>query len=507
MRLLVALVLLRFALPLVLLHPAWEYHRDELLYFAMGDHLAWRMQFPPLIAVVARVGDALFGDAVWAARVPAAAAGAALTGVVLWLVRRLGGGSVGMLLAWTALLGAPVFLRPSVLMHPVVFDQLWAMLAVTGVLLAAREREPSWWLLTGAALGLGLLTKMSALMYGAVVLGIALLVPVLRQHLATRWPWLAALLAVTLGVPTLLGQLHFDWPFLAQLSSLQGTQLAATNRLATLVEQPLMLGPLALLVLAGLVAGLRAATTRVSGSEQATAAVATLFATGLLVIVLLQRGKAYYAAPAYPVLAAVGAAWLAPRLSRASSVAFAAVLLVATALLLPLGVPLLAPAPMARYTAWLGVGAATRTNVGEQLPLPQDYADMLGWRAQAEAASQAFRALSPADTADAILAGSNYGRAGAIARYRRRLDLPYPVSVHGDFHAWGVGERSGRVVILLDEASAQAELESVFRDVREVARIGDPRAVAEEQDVRVLVAREPGQPIASLWPMLGPRWD
>lgn len=390
-------------------------------------------------------------------------------------------------------------------MLPVVFDQLWAALAVTGLLLTAREREPSWWLLTGAALGL--LTKMSALMYGAVVLSIALLVPVLRQHLATRWPWLAALLAVTLGVPTLLGQLHFDWPFLARLASLQGTQLAATNRLTTLVEQPLMLGPLALLVLAGLVAGLRAATTRVSASERATAAVATLFAAGLLAVVLLQRGKANYAAPAYPVLAAVGAAWLAPRLSRAAAVACAVVLFVTTALLLPLSVPLLTPAPMARYTAWLGVGAATRTNVAEQLPLPQDYADMLGWRAQAEAASQAFRELSPADTADAILAGSNYGRAGAIARYRRRLDLPYPVSVHGDFHAWSVGEPSGRVVMLLDESSAQAELESVFRDMREVARIGDPRAVAEEQAVRVLVAREPGQPIASLWPTLGPRWD
>jgi 4-amino-4-deoxy-L-arabinose transferase-like glycosyltransferase len=113
MRLLVAPVLLRFALPLVLLHPAWEYHRDELLYFAMGDHLAWRMQFPPLIAVVARVGDALFGDAVWVARVPAAAAGAALTGVVLWLVRRLGGGTVGMLLAWIACSAPPCSSGPA----------------------------------------------------------------------------------------------------------------------------------------------------------------------------------------------------------------------------------------------------------------------------------------------------------------------------------------------------------------------------------------------------------
>src|SRR5690606_32725318 len=60
--LVVALVAARALLPLLLLDPSWEYHRDELLYFAMGDHLAWRMQFPPFIAVLAKLGTLMFGD-------------------------------------------------------------------------------------------------------------------------------------------------------------------------------------------------------------------------------------------------------------------------------------------------------------------------------------------------------------------------------------------------------------------------------------------------------------
>ena len=84
MTLAIALVTIRIALPLLLIDPAWEFHRDELLYFAMGDHLEWlRMQFPPLIAVVAHLGRALFDDSVLAARVPAALAGAALLATML----------------------------------------------------------------------------------------------------------------------------------------------------------------------------------------------------------------------------------------------------------------------------------------------------------------------------------------------------------------------------------------------------------------------------------------
>src|SRR5690606_11491106 len=114
----------------------------------------------PFIALLARASSAVFGDSVLAARVPAALGGAALTGVVLLLLRRLGSGAWGLLLATLGLALAPVFLRSSLLFQPVIFDQLWATLADAALVLAAAEREPRWWLLVGAALGLGLLTKM-----------------------------------------------------------------------------------------------------------------------------------------------------------------------------------------------------------------------------------------------------------------------------------------------------------------------------------------------------------
>lgn len=491
----IALIAARALLPLLLLDPSWEYHRDELLYFAMGDHLAWRMQFPPFIAVVAKLSTLAFGDSVWAARVPAALAGAATTGVVLLLMHRLGAGLRAMALAWVGLALAPVFLRSSVLFQPVVFDQLWATLAVAALVLAAVEERPRWWLLVGAALGLGLLTKMSSLMYGAAVLLVALLQPRLRGQLATRWPWLAAAVALLVGAPTLLGQVHYAWPFLQQLDALKAGQFAHTSFVGTLAEQPLLLTPAALLVVAAMFARERA---------REAAVVAAGFAAGLLALVLWQGGKAYYAAPAYPVLIGLGAIVIAQSRRRWLVPAAAVAMVGVGGPVVPMGVPMLAPPVMATYATRLGVG--TTTNRGVELALPQDYADMLGWRAKAEAVARAYRALTEVERSQVVILGGNYGQAGALARYSARLGYPYPISTAGDFHAWGPGDRPGAVLLVLAEPDARDDLEQAYGRVEEVDALADPRAVPEERDVRIFVAREPRVSLAEVWPTVGPNW-
>ena len=56
------------------------------------------------------------------------------------------------------------------------------------------------------------------------------------------------------------------------------------------------------------------------------------------------------------------------------------------------------------------------------------------------------------------------------------------------------------------DSSALKGLDALFEEVAEVARIEEPRAVPEEQDVRIFIARKPRAPIATVWPSLGPRW-
>jgi len=174
------------------------------------------------------------------------------------------------------------------------------------------------------------------------------------------------------------------------------------------------------------------------------------------------------------------------------------------ALLLPIGIPLLPPATTARYSAALGITRAVTTNSGTTLPLPQDYADMLGWREQAAEVARVYHALPEAERAGAVVVGGNYGRTGALAVYHEELDLPYPISRHGDFWAWGPGEREPTAVIIV--GGTVPELEELFADVVEAGRVQTPLGVEEEQDVRIHVCRGSREPFADLWRRLGPVW-
>src|SRR5665213_3002696 len=55
---------------LVLAVTPFGIHRDEFLYFSMGNHLRlWHMDFPPAIAMLGALSQTIFGHTVAAARV------------------------------------------------------------------------------------------------------------------------------------------------------------------------------------------------------------------------------------------------------------------------------------------------------------------------------------------------------------------------------------------------------------------------------------------------------
>src|SRR5512139_988890 len=74
-------------------------HRDELLYLAMGRHLRlFRMDFPPLIAILAEVSRQL-GDSLAAIRLAPALAHGANVVLAALFAARFGGGRSAQLLA------------------------------------------------------------------------------------------------------------------------------------------------------------------------------------------------------------------------------------------------------------------------------------------------------------------------------------------------------------------------------------------------------------------------
>ena len=182
----------------------------------------------------------------------------------------------------------------------------------------------------------------------------------------------------------------------------------------------------------------------------------------------------------------------------------AAFLMLAGALLLPVGAPILPRAALARYAARLGVARAVTTNQGTVLPLPQDFADMIGWEELAAAVAAAYRSLPEEERARTVIVGGNYGRAGALAMYATRYGLPYPVEPQ-----WGLlqlGPARTPIDILIIAGGTVADLQPLCRSVSEIARTSNPWGVEEERDVPIHLCRDLMQPPAVIWRQLGPDW-
>lgn len=474
-------------------------HRDELLYLAMGRHLRlWGMDFPPAIAVIAEVSRTLLGESLVALRFFPAVFGAAIVVLAAAIARNLGGGKVAQGLAAFCVLTSPLFLRAANLLQPVVIDQLvWTALLYTMVRLC-RGHGPGEWILLGLFAGLGLLTKFTVGFIGLGIVAAVLLSP-LRDARLTPWPWLGLAAALALGAPTLVGQLRLDLPVLAQMADLRESQLERIGPLDFVLGQ-LLWGPAVLVGAAGAV-GLFASDALRPFRPVGWTVAATF------VLLILGQGKAYYAGPLYPTLFAAGAVLL-ERMAHGLrgeilQAGVVAVLFAFFLLVFPLGVPVLPPLEMAAYARTLGLTAAVKTNTGEVGDLPQDYADMLGWKEQAEAVARVYRSLPAEQRERVVLVAGNYGEAGALEFYGPDLELPPVVSPAGSFWFFGPGERAGEVVITLG-VSAES-LGQFYDSVRTVTRVGHPWAVAEERGVPISVAAGARTTLQEVWPSLAGR--
>jgi 4-amino-4-deoxy-L-arabinose transferase-like glycosyltransferase len=477
----------------------YGFHRDELLYLAMGRHLRlWRMDFPPAIALVAEAVRATLGDSLLAIRLVPALAGTALVVLAALVARELGGGRWAQALAALGVVASPLFLRSANLFQPVVLDQLTWTIALYALVRLCREDRPRWWLLLGVALGAGLLTKFSAAFVGLALL-LALLATGRRAWLRTPWPWLAALLALAIGSPSLVGQLRLDFPVLGQMADLRQVQLERVTPLDFLAGQ-LLWGPATPIGAAGLVgllADRRLRAFRVVGWT----------CVWVFVILMALHGKAYYAGPVYPALIGAGGVMLervrGTRLGPVLRWVGATALVLTMAVLLPIGVPILPPAAMAGYARAIGASSALRTNTGEMERLPQDYADMLGWEEQARAVARVYRSLPSTDRARTVLVAGNYGEAGALDFFGPRYGLPAVVSPTGSFWFFGPGTKPGEVVVTI--GAGREDLAPLFDSVDAAGRVTSPWSVAEERDLTIYVARGPHRTLQEVWPSLAGR--
>jgi hypothetical protein len=456
----------------------YDFHRDSLYYLDSARHPAWGyVDYPPVTPMVARLSLWLFGPSVWGLRLWPSLAGTMMVVLTALIARELGGGRFARILAAIGALTSPALLGSNWLFQTVTLDQLMWLLSFWLAARLVRTHDRRLWLALGVTLGVGLETKYTvvALIAG---LGVGTLLTPLRRDLATPWPWMGLGLTLLIFLPNLLWQAASGWPSIEYTLNHKSVQSVDFSPLTFLAEQVGLIGPLAIpLWLAGLYWLMSVPSRRLLGIAAVVPFVIYLFV-----------GKSYYVGPLDPLLLSAGscglemwtrrrATWLRPAI---------AVALVAQALvLLPLALPVLPEATMARSA----------------LPeLRKDFADTVGWHDLVAQVASVYDALPPDERANAVILTNNYGEAGAIDTYGRSLGLPTAVSGELTYYYWKPSRLDGPVIAVGLDPSFLATL---FYECSQVGTISNSYGLHNEEfGAPISVCRQPRLPLDQLWPKL-----
>jgi hypothetical protein len=470
--------------------------RDELYFIVCGQHPAFGyVDQPPLVPWIAGASHAVFGVWLLPLRLAPALCMSATVMLATEFARALGGGRFAQWLCGLAVLLSPIFLVDGLLLVT-DFMQPLTWLAVAWCLLRLAEtNDERWWLGVGLSVGISLTSKYLIFFYLAGLAVGALATP-FRHSLGKPYLYFGGVIAFVFLAPSLAWQAQNDWPFLEIGRAGAGGKNLALSPLGFLGQQFLFVGPGSAPIW---LAGLWRFAFRPSLPQLRVFPIAYAV-TALLVY--LAHGKAYYLTPIYPVLLAGGAVaieeWLRMPWVRglaAGGVAIAGILVA------PLALPILPPADYSAYAGTFGLSAAssaTETNV--RSTLPQQLADMFGWREMAQRVSAVYNALPADERAKAVFFGRNYGEAAALDVYGPAFGGPPAISGHNNYYLWGTRGYDGSVVLTVGGDPAQYA--KYFESVQRAGELDAPFAVSYESHIPIYVLRSSRIPLAKHWPGL-----
>ena len=420
-------IAVKFALQYILISPNYELHRDEYLYLNQAHHLDWGfLTVPPLTSLISKVIFLLGNSVFWIKFFPALLG--ALTLFVVWKsIEALKGTLFALLLGATCILFS-VLLRLNTLYQPNSLDVLsWTTFYF--VVIKFIKTEKIKWLYIGAAIfAIGFLNK-----YNIVFLLIGLIPAVLlsnqRYVFAKRQLYIAIFLGVLLILPNLIWQYSNHFPVIHHLKELSDTQLVNVDRLDFLKNQLLFFIGSFFVIIAALVGLLFYKPFKPYKSF-----CLTFFLT--LIVFIYFKAKDYYAIGLYPIYIAFGSVFLANLLKDGWRKYLQPVAIVIPALLFipvySIGFPNKSPEYIIQHTKKYKDLGLLRWEDGKDHVLPQDYADMLGWKELASKVDSVYLKLPNKDKT--LVLCDNYGQAGAINYYTTQKIQA--VSFNADYLNW-----------------------------------------------------------------------
>lgn len=432
------LAFIKFLLPLFLQHPMYELQRDEYLYYQQGQHFALGyLENPPLLSWLATISSWFGGSEAWIKLWPSLF-GAATLVVTCLIAAQLGGNLFAQFLAGLGIV-CSAYMRVHYLFQPNCLDIFFWTLSIYFLIryINSKEQRFIYWL--AISLALGWWGKYSVL-FMAIAIIAGLLLSRYRNLLAKKDTWLAAALAVLIVLPNILWQYFHNWPMIHHMKELQETQLKYINHVDFLKEQLFMSLPVVFVWITGLAWVLRNPVYRILG----------IIYFAVILLLMFGSGKGYYALGAYPMLLAAGGVALEQWTKKRYWIRYALSFIIIgfTALILPMMLPMYKPEKLAAFYKRHGI-----ENKWEDLKmhsLPQDFADMLGWKELTEKAERLYNSLPDSAREHTLIFCRHYGQAGSLKYYGKNEAFKHAVfSDNGTFLLWIPDQLSMRHLIFV----------------------------------------------------------
>lgn len=497
---------------------------DEYYYIACSENLAWGyVDHPPLATWLLAIIRFIFGESIYAIRIPVVLIGAGTVFLTGMMARVTGGGRFAQAVAALAVIAAPIYPGVDKFFTTNSLEIFFWTLSLFLLLRILRrnsddapnssQNDLTSWAVLGVVLGAGLMNKHSMLFLGFGI-AVALLVTRERRRLLTAGPYLTAAIALLIFLPHIIWQFGNGWPTLEFMENARDHKnyFALGDFIsAQILQQHPLLAPLWVGGILYFWFARPSAPFRMA---------AWIYATLFLLFVIL-KGKTYYLSPAYPVLYAGGAVWLERALqggnpgSTGTRVAQAAVLLliiVSGAVLAPLSLPLLSPENYIAYEKTLGIRPPKIENQ-KLAKMPQHFAGMFGFPERAAVAIEAYQSLAPEEQRHTAVFARNYGHAGSVEYYLRRDGLKLPVlSAHNNYYLWSLprveksataqvnqADSADRLTTFITVGYSEDRLREDFADVQAYRTVHCEYCMSNLVEATIYICRRPKRPFLQIF--------
>lgn len=476
---LLLLIIIKFILQFVVVNPVYELHRDEFLYLNQADHLAFGyICVPPFTAFISKIIYLLGGSIFWIRFFPALFG--ALTILFTWLIVESAGGSLFSRIVAASALVFSVLARINILYQPNSFDILtWTIIFYLLIKFIQSDKTKWLWYLA-VIIAAGFYNKYNFIF---LIAGLAtgFLLSYHRKIFINPSFWKALIIALILLSPNIIWQIAHHFPVFQHMKVLKHNQLDNNTSIGFLKSQIMFFfGSLPITVGALIAFFFYKPFKNYRFIGITFVSVIALFA--------YMKAKGYYATGIYPVMIAFGSVYIDSILTKKwkSVVLLLLIIFNLSIFFLTLKVvyPIYAPSEIRQNAKAFEKLGLLRWEDGKNHNLPQDFADMLGWREMADKSLAAYNMIPADERENTLVICYNYGDAGAL-NYFNRKKMPEAYAYNTDYIYWLPHLKKIRNILLVGKNPGQ-QITSQFKDCKLMGVVENPYARESGTEIYLL---------------------